>query len=687
MTSTTPVPPKAKEIPYTHSEHEAPRKDSYHWLKDRDNPKVIDHLKAENTYFDQIMTDSEPLIKELQAEYKSRMLEDDESVPYIYKNFLYEAKVQKNQQHHQYWRSSINDSSKRELLLDLNTWAKKNENVSLGNLVVSPDESKVAFSIDAKGTETYALYVYDIASGKEIDSNIKQMTGSFEWSADSGAIFYTTHDHMHRPDKAFIHKLCEDNSQDILLLHESNEAFYMNLHKTSDEKFIIISFGDMESNESYYLNALSSDSPTVSLFLKMKSNQLYSLDHFNHNWFITHNKNALNFMVSKTQTDKIDMSQWNVFIPHHDEALFESLLFFDNKSFFIRRENAQEVLYSQDLNSSVPVELNLDLTSPGFLSFGSNADPHLDFLRITHQSPISPPATYDYYFKTKELKLIKKKNIPNFNSDNYICKRIFVTSRDKEQIPVTLVASKNRDLKNINAACHVYAYGSYGSTYTPYFSSSSLSLCDRNFLFVIAHVRGSQAKGRYWYLNGKLKHKQNTFSDFIDVTKHLIDDGYCHPKKVSAEGASAGGLLMGVITNQAPELYQSIIAGVPFVDVLTTLFDPNLRFSLLEYTEWGNPLNKEYFDIIRAYSPYDNISDTIYPHVLALAGFHDTRVNFWEPAKWVQKLRDFNKGTSKQLVLTDFDSGHSGSTGRYDRLLERAQIHGFVINNLKISKS
>lgn len=674
--------PQAERIGYVHQMHNHKRPDDYHWMKDesRKDPKVLAHLKEENSYTDNYLSNTKGLQKELFDEMVGRLKEDDSEVPYFTKGYYYYSKTQKGLNHPIYCRRKGSMVAAEEILLDLNEIAKTKKNVVLGDMAVSPDQKILAYTVDEMGKEVYTLFFKEISTGRLYSDRVEDISPNFVWAEDNRHVFFTKMNKAFRHYQAYRYML-GGNEGAKLIYEEKDELFDIGFDKTMDDHYILMETGSFTSTEAYYINAKSPlDRPK--LIQSRKENLEYDVEHRNGYFYILNNHNAINFKISRVLVRNPEIKYWVDLVKHDDQALLTGMHMQNDRLIYLeRRDGLMKVRYV-DMSNQARYEIQFN--EPVYaISLGANPEFQAQHLRINFQSPITPSIVYDYDFKKREFYVKKKKEVPNYDAKKYETKRVMVRSRDGEQIPVTMLQSKDFQ-RNGEAPMLLYGYGSYGYTIDPMFRTTVFSLVDRGFTFAIAHIRGSQAKGRVWYEKGKLKNKKNTFNDFEDVAKSMIDAKYVHPKKLAIRGGSAGGLLMGAVVNQAPELYSAVVAEVPFVDVLSTILDPNLRFSTQEYQQWGNPNKVDDYKYILSYSPYDNIVDKEYPNILAVAGLYDSRVNYWEPAKWVARLRDHNKADTKILLRTNMEAGHAGASGRYDAYKEEAEIYSFILKSLEL---
>jgi oligopeptidase B len=673
--------PKAKKIPKELTVHGDTRIDNYYWLNDRESPEVIDYLNAENAYTKQMMLHTEAFQKTLFEEMKARIKEDDTSVPYKLNGYWYFTKYKKGKDYPIYVRKKDTLTAQEELLFDCNEMAKGHDYFNLGGIAISPDNTLVAFSTDTVSRRQYTIQIKNLVTGEIYPDKILNTTGSATWANDNKTLFYAMKDEVTlRSHKIFKHKLFSDSNADVEVYHEKDETFNTFVYKSKSKKYIIIGSSSTLSSEYRFLNANTPDRE-FKIFQKRTKNLEYSIAHYQDSFYIISNSNnATNFKVSKTSENATEKEHWKDVIPHRDNVLIEDIEIFKDYLVVNERENGLNKLRIISWNGKE--DYYLPFNSETYTTYiGTNPEFDSNLLRYGFNSLTSPSAVIDYNFKTKKSEIKKEQEVlgGNFNKENYESKRIWAKARDGVKIPISLVYKKGIKLDGNNPLLQ-YAYGSYGSTIDPSFSTIRLSLLDRGFIYAISHIRGGEYLGRHWYEKGKLLTKINTFTDFIDCSKFLIEQKYTSNKHLYAYGGSAGGLLMGAIINMAPELYHGVLAAVPFVDVVTTMLDDSIPLTTGEYDEWGNPNQFEYYNYMKSYSPYDNVEAKAYPHMLVTTGLHDSQVQYWEPAKWVAKLRDLKTDSNKLLLHTDMTSGHGGASGRFESLKEVALEYAFLLD-------
>jgi oligopeptidase B len=673
-------PPVAIKKPKKLTKHNDVRIDNYYWLNDKENPEVVDYLKAENAYTKQVMQHTEAFQKDLFEEMKGRIKEDDTSVPYKLNGYWYITRFQKGQDYPIYYRKKETLDAPEEILFECNDMAKGLAYFNLGSIAISPDNKLVSYSIDTVGRRQYTIQIKNLFTGEIYSDKIINTTGSSTWANDNKTLFYSVNDEVTlRSHKIFKHKL-HLGDRDVEVYYEADETFNTFVYKSKSKKYIIIGSSSTVSSEYRIVNANTPDEE-FKIFQKRKRDLEYSIAHYENSFYIIANGDgATNFKLQKTSENKTDKKYWKDVIPHRKEVLLEDIEIFKDYLVVNERENGLNNL--RIISWDGLEDYYLPFESETYTShISNNPDFDSDVLRYGYNSLTSPSAVIDYNFKTKEGEIKKEQVVlgGKFKKENYESKRIWAIARDGVKVPISLVYKKGTKLDG-KSPLLLYAYGSYGSTIDPSFSSVRLSLLDRGFIYAIAHVRGGEYLGRDWYENGKLLNKLNTFYDFIDCSKFLIKEKYTSEKHLYAYGGSAGGLLIGAIINMNPELYHGILAAVPFVDVVTTMLDNTIPLTTGEYDEWGNPNKLEYYNYMKLYSPYDNVEAKKYPNMLVTTGLHDSQVQYWEPAKWVAKLRELKTDSNKLLLHTDMDSGHGGASGRFESLKEVALEYAFLLD-------
>ena len=683
--STDLLAPKAKVIPKSLEKHKDIRIDNYFWMNERENPEVIDYLNQENTYYNSMTAHTKDFQKDLFEEMKGRIKEDDQSVPYLYNGYYYITRFEIGQDYPIYSRKKGSLSANEEILFNCNDLAKGHSFFQLGGLSVSPDNKFATFGVDTVGRRIYTIQIKNLETGEILSDKIENVTGGSVWANDNKTIFYTRQDKVTlRADKIFRHKLGTNSADDVLVFDEKDDTFNVSVSKEKSKKYIVIGSGSTLTTEYRILNSDNPDGE-FTVFQPRVRGLEYSISHFGDSFYVLTNKDkATNFKLMKTPENATSKENWKDLIPHRKDVLIEDIEIFRN--YLVVEERSNGLNHIRIMPWSGAGEYYLPFGSETYNAYTTtNVDFDTDVLRYSYQSLATPSSVIDFNMTTKEKEIKKEQQVlgGKFDKSNYIEERIWATATDGTKVPISMVYRKElkKDGKN---PLLLYAYGSYGITMDTYFSSTRLSILDRGFIFAIAHIRGGEDLGRQWYEDGKLLKKKNTFTDFIDCSKHVIKEKYTSPEHLYAEGGSAGGLLMGAVVNMAPELYNGVIAQVPFVDVITTMLDDSIPLTTGEYDEWGNPNVKKYYDYMLSYSPYDNVTAQKYPNMYVSTGLHDSQVQYWEPAKWVAKLRTKKTGDTVLFLNTNMDAGHGGASGRFEALKELAKEYSFLLDLEKI---
>ncbi|HLT32158.1 MAG TPA: S9 family peptidase [Aquaticitalea sp.] len=674
-------PPRAKKIPKELRIHDDIRIDNYFWLNDREDKEVINYLNAENAYYDEMTSKYKDFENSLFDEMKARIKEDDASVPYKYNGYWYIVKYETGKDYPIYIRKRDTLENPEELLFDCNQMAEGHAYFKLVGLSVSPDNTMITFGIDTTGRRDYTLQIKSLITNEVFSDAIKNTTGSATWANDNKTLFYTKKDvKTLRSDRIFKHKLGTSSRQDRVIFHEKDDTFGVAIYKSKSREYLIIACYSTLTNEYHILNADTPDEE-FKVFQKRIRGLEYSISHYDNQFYIVTNaEDAVNFKLMKTHESTTFIANWQEVLPHRSEVLIEDIDIF--KDFLVVSERTNGLNQIRIMRWDGTEDFYLPFDNETYTAYtGTNVEFDTVMLRYTYNAMTTPSSTIDFNMVTKEKTVLKEQEVlgGNFNKDNYQSERIWATSPDGTKIPMSMVYRKGLK-KERNNPVLLYAYGSYGHTIDPSFSSVRLSLLDRGFMYVIAHVRGGEYLGRQWYEDGKLLQKKNSFVDFIACSKYLIEQHYTSPKHLYALGGSAGGLLIGAVINEAPELYNGVIAAVPFVDVVTTMLDDTIPLTTGEYDEWGNPNDKSYYDYMKSYAPYDNVKPQNYPHILITTGLHDSQVQYWEPAKWVAKLRDKKTDSNKLLLKTNMKAGHGGASGRFEALREDAEEYAFLLH-------
>ena len=680
-------PPVAKIVPKTLEKHGDKRIDNYYWLNERENPEVIDYLNKENEYYQKSTAHTKQFQDELFLEMKGRIKEDDSSVPYLYNGYYYITRFEKGKDYPIYSRKKGSLDAKEEIMFDCNEMAKGHAYFNLSGLNVSEDNKWVAFGVDLVSRRQYTIQIKNLETGEILPVKIENTSGGSTWAGDNKTLFYTRNDQQTlRSDKIYKHSLGTESSADILVFHEKDDTFNTFVYKEKSKKYLVIGSSSTLTSE-YQILESKNPNGEFRVFQKRTRGLEYSISHYGDSFYIVTNKDkATNFKLMKTPETATSAENWKDLICHRKDVLLEGIEIFRDYLVVEERSNGLNKIQIRPWNGKG--EYYLPFESETYTAYTTtNVDFDTEILRYGYQSMATPSSVIDFNMSTQEKKVLKELEVlgGKFDKNNYIEERVWATATDGTKVPISMVYRKGikKDGKN---PLLLYAYGSYGATMDPYFSSTRLSLLDRGFIYAIAHIRGGEDLGREWYENGKLLKKINTFTDFIDCSKFVIAEKYTSAAHLYAEGGSAGGLLMGAIVNMAPELYNGVIAQVPFVDVVTTMLDDTIPLTTGEYDEWGNPNEKVYYDYMLSYSPYDQVKKQDYPNMYVSTGLHDSQVQYFEPAKWVAKLRVM-KTNNKQLFLdTNMDAGHGGASGRFEALKELAKEFTFLLDLEKIKK-
>ena len=674
-------PPKAKIIPKQLEKHGHIRTDNYYWLNERENPEVIEYLNQENEYYQQSTAHTKEFQKDLFEEMKARIKEDDQSVPYFYNGYFYITRFEKGKDYPIYARKKESLNSPEEILFDCNEMAKGHAYFQMTGLSVSDDNQWIAFGIDTVSRRQYTIQIKNLVTNEILPTKIENTTGSSTWASDNQTLFYSRKDDVTlRSDKIYKHKLGSNPADDTLVYHEKDETFDVSVFKSKSRKYILIQ-SDSTMTTEYRLLLASKPDGKFKVFQKRTRGLEYSVSHFEDHFYIITNKDeATNFKLMKTPEDKTSKDNWIDEIPHREDVLLEDIDIF--RDYLVVSERSEGLNKIRIIHWKTNKEYYLPFNSETYSAYTTtNLDFDTEILRYSFQSLATPSSLIDFNMTTQEKTILKEQEVlgGTFDKNNYKEERIWATAIDGTKVPISMIYKKGIE-KNGKNPLLLYAYGSYGVTMDCYFSTVRLSLLDRGFIYAIAHVRGGEDLGRQWYEDGKLLKKKNTFTDFIDCSKFVIAEKYTSTEHLYAEGGSAGGLLMGAILNMAPNLYNGVIAQVPFVDVVTTMLDDSIPLTTGEYDEWGNPNVKKYYNYMLSYSPYDNVVAQDYPNIYIATGLHDSQVQYWEPAKWIAKLRTL-KTNDKQLYLdTNMEAGHGGASGRFESLKEIAKEFSFLLD-------
>lgn len=680
----SPVPPVARLVPRADTTLGDVRIDNYYWIRDdaRKNPDVIAYLDAENAYTEAVMKPLEKLEQKLYEEMKGRIKETDLSVPERVGDYYYYTRTEAGKQYPILARKKGSLSAVEEVMLDENAAAGSAKYFRVGTSRVSPNDRLLAFTVDTSGNERYTLVVKDLTTGQLLPDRVPMVNYSLEWADDNRTLFYGMGDAANRSYRGLRHTL-GSSTPDAVIAEEPDELFGLSLEKTKDRKFILINDGSFSSTEYRYLPA--SDPSGTFRTIQPKTKDLeYSVEHHDDKFLIVTNDGAVNFKLVEAPDNAPTRENWKTIVPARDSALLDGIDVFHDYLVLYERENALRTM--RVMNFVTGNTYAVDFPEPVY-TFRGAANPEYDskLLRFTYTSLTTPASVYDFNMDTRERQLLKATDVlGGYDPKLYGTERTWARATDGTLVPISLVYRKPL-VRNGTRPMLLYAYGSYGSSTDPSFSSNNLSLLDRGFVYAIAHIRGGQEMGRAWYDQGKLLNKKNTFTDFIAAAEHLIQQGYTSKEKLAIRGGSAGGLLMGAVVNMRPDLFKAVVADVPFVDVINTMMDASIPLTTGEWIQWGDPHKAEYYGYMKSYSPYDNVTRKAYPNMLVTAGLNDPRVGYWEPVKWVAKLRA-NKTDSNMLLLrTNMGAGHGGASGRYDALREQAIRYTFILNALGIA--
>ncbi|MDF2180418.1 S9 family peptidase [Aliiglaciecola sp. CAU 1673] len=678
--------PLAEKIAHEMTIHGDTRIDNYYWMRDdeRKDPKVLAYLDAENAYTDAVLAHTQDLQIRLFEEMKGRIQKDDDSPAVKDGQYYYATEMRGENEYPVYVRSQDMDGKGKEVILDVNALAEGHNYFNVSGISVSENGQLMAYGEDSLSRRIYTVKFKDLSTGKLLDDQLEGTSGQIIWGNDNQHLYYIKKDPQTLLGyQVYRHKLGSEQSTDELVYEEQDKSFYTYLGKSKDSSFVYINHVATESKGISLIDANDPKAMPVAV-VPREAGLEYQIGKRGQELYILTNLDAKNFRLMKVSIDKLgDKSLWQEVIPHRPDTKLEEMELFDNHLVYKARNYGQSRLFVQDFNGGEPRQIAFQDDAYALYLYGNN---ELDNpgVRIYYSSLTTPGTHYDV--DLQELSLVMRKQQPvlgDFNADNYHSERLFIDALDGAKVPVSLVYRKDKFKKDGSNPLYIYGYGSYGSTIDPTFSSNRLSLLDRGFVFAIAHVRGSEMLGRPWYEDGKKLNKKNTFNDFVDATKALVAQGYGNKDKVFAVGGSAGGLLMGAVINQAPELYQGVAAHVPFVDVVTTMLDESIPLTTNEFDEWGNPKEKEYYAYMLSYSPYDQVKAQNYPNLLVTTGLHDSQVQYFEPAKWVAKLRDMKTDNNILLMKVDMEAGHGGASGRFKRLYDTALEYAFFLDLLE----
>ncbi len=679
------TPPVAAKKPKTMTLHGDTRVDNYFWLREKTNPEVIAYLEAENAYTKARMAHTEALQKTLYKEMLGRIKETDLSAPYRKGNYWRYTRTEEGKPYPIYCRKKGSLDAPEEVLLDGNALAEGKSYFRVGVFDISDDDQVLAYSIDNDGSERYTMFFKNLATGAISSETIPDTYYTSAWAADNKTFFYTTQDAASRPYRLWRHTLGADPKTDALIYEEKDEKFELSVGKTRSDKFILCELGSQKTSEVRYLDAASPMAEWKPV-AERRQDVEYSVDHHGDVFYIVTNDKAVNFKLMEAPTSSPGVANWKEIIPASDDATIRGVDCFRDFLVVSKREGGNPTLHVFKFKGSALGETHVISFPEAAYSAGlsDNHEYATDTLRFSYTSLITPRSVFDYSMTTKERTLVKETPVlGGYDRAKYTSERVWAYARDGKRVPISLVYRKGL-ARDGRAPCLLYGYGSYGASSDPNFNSNNVSLLDRGFVYAIAHIRGGQEMGRTWYEDGRLTHKMNTFTDFISCAEFLVREGYTSPDRLAILGGSAGGLLMGAVTNMRPDLFKAVVAAVPFVDVMNTMLDPSLPLTVTEFEQWGDPSNAEAYKYMRSYSPYDNVEKKRYPDMLVLAGLNDPRVSYWEPAKWVAKLRATKTDNNMIILKTNMGAGHGGASNRYQRLEELSLQYAFILDRLGV---
>ena len=700
-----PTPPKAAIRPHEMTVHGHTRVDNYYWLNERDNPEVIAYLEAENQYADACLKHTEPLQEQLFKEITGRIKQDDNSVPVKIRDYYHYTRFEEGKEYPIFCRKKHSLEAQEEVLLDGNVLAEGHAFFEIGEVSLSEDDRLLAYSVDTVSRRIYTVYVKDLVTGELVGEPITGTSGNVVWASDNKTLFYGVKDETLRPYKIMRHRLGTSPNDDVKVYREDDDTFVCYISKTKSRKYLIINADSTLSSE---CRILESDHPEMEfrVFQERQPDMLYGIDHYREHFYIQTNADgAKNYKIMRTPLGQTEKSHWEEVVAHREQVMIEGFTIFDK--FFVIEERESGLVKIRVKSWDGNTDYYIDFGEPTYTA-GVGANPDFDAvtLRFSYNSMTTPSSVYEWDMEKRTKTLLKRQEIVGgYNPEDYVTERLMAPSHDGVLVPISIVYKKNVDAKvpepvegprtngsglstgsgTLDRPLVLYGYGSYGSSMDAYFSLARLSLLDRGFIWAIAHIRGGEEMGRQWYDAGKMLNKKNTFLDFIACAEYLVKLGYTSPLKMFAMGGSAGGLLVGAVTNMRPDLWRGVIAQVPFVDVVTTMLDESIPLTTGEYDEWGNPNEKQYYDYMLSYSPYDNVEAKDYPAMLITTGLHDSQVQYWEPAKWAAKLRALKTDNNPLYLKTEMDYGHGGASGRFEGYKEVVLEYAFMLDILKES--
>ena len=701
------TPPKAAIHPHEMTVHGHTRIDNYYWLNERENPEVLAYLEAENQYAEACLKHTEPLQEQLFKEIKGRIKQDDNSVPVKIRDYYHYTRYEEGKEYPIFCRKYQSLEAPEEVLLDGNMLAEGHAFFEIGELSLSEDDQLLAYSVDTVSRRIYTVYVKNLETGELAGEPIPGTSGNVVWASDNATLFYGVKDETLRPCKIMRHRLGTAAAEDVLVYEESDETFVCYISKTKSRKYLIINSDSTLSSE---CRILESDQPMneFRVFQERQPDMLYGIDHYGEHFYIQTNADgAKNYKIMRTPIGQTEMAHWTEVIAHREKVMIEGFTIFSK--YFVIEEREKGLVNIRIRTWDGSTDYYLDFGEPAYTAgVGANPDFEAVTLRYAYNSMTTPSSVYEWDMEKCTKTLLKRQEIVGgYNPEDYVTERLMAPSHDGVLVPISIVYKKNVDAAvpepvegprtkgsgpstgsgTLNRPLVLYGYGSYGSSMDAYFSVARLSLLNRGFIWAIAHIRGGEEMGRQWYDDGKMLNKKNTFLDFIACAEYLIKKGYTSPQKMFAMGGSAGGLLVGAVTNMRPDLWKGVIAQVPFVDVVTTMLDESIPLTTGEYDEWGNPNEKKYYDYMLSYSPYDNVEAKDYPAMLITTGLHDSQVQYWEPAKWAAKLRALKTDKNPLYLKTEMDYGHGGASGRFEGFKEVVLEYAFMLDELNMIPS
>ena len=671
--------PLVKAVPKELKKHSHVRVDNYYWLREREDPEVMDFLKGENEYTKAVMAHTEDLEKTLFQEIKGRIKQTDMSVPYRLDDYFYYSRYEEGKEYPIYARKKGSLDAPKEIIIDANVLAEGHEFFSVDTRSVSFNQDILAYAVDTKGRRIYTVHFKNLNTGELLKDIVTDVTGNMDWANDNKTLFYSKQDPTTlRSYQIFRHVLGTESSEDQLVYEETDDTFSIFVFRTKSKKYMMIVSTQTLSHEYRYLDA-NDPNGDFTVFLSREREHEYQIDHFQDKFFIRTNDQAKNFRLMATPIEKTGKEHWHEVIPHRNDVFLENFEIF--KEHLVLEERKGGLIQIRVIPWAGSGEHSLEFDEPAYHAHISiNLEFDTPILRFGYTSMTTPNSIYDYNMVTRDRVRLKQEEIlGGFDSQNYITERLHARAEDGTEIPISIVYRKGYK-KDGQSPLVLYGYGSYGLSMDASFNSPRLSLIDRGFSFAIAHIRGGEEFGRQWYEDGKLLKKKNSFTDFIACGDYLVREGYTSRDKMYAMGGSAGGLLMGAVINMRPDLFRGVVAQVPFVDVITTMLDETIPLTTSEYDEWGDPNKKEYYDYMLSYSPYDNVEAKQYPNLLVTTGLNDSQVQYWEPAKWVAKLRAMKTDLNQLLLKTNMDAGHGGASGRFKRFGEIAFHYTFILD-------